>query len=327
MEGSKLDLQVDFLCECLELLEGDLCKRIPDGPAFYGQMLRALRENNEVLSTELEDLHRKSGSPRLKGGKTYRLWMDRFIEAIESHSGRLSSVAANHGLSRMPRLVKSEGGGAGNPTRYHVDVADNYDEILVEATDPACQNPDKEYVSYTMVKLATPPWYIHRAANFITTGRRRTLFFLSILISAALYLYGLYAFYDIYPTNPYWSIAYVLAMILMLLLVTPFMTLFALMSSKVSLMTGFLDPDSTICISDIVAAPADEGLKSKPIRQLVVATVYADCSICSQRYNLRSSVHLTETFRFPTKIIGICYNNPTMHRYSFDKDTMLGVKL
>lgn len=86
-------------------------------------------------------------------------------------------------------------------------------------------------------------------------------------------------------------------------------------------------PASSICVAEISKVPDMDGPPALVERTLKVVTVSADCPICAELYKLRESVLLERKGFLNREIVGVCTNNPMMHRYTFDKDMMRGKRL
>lgn len=83
-------------------------------------------------------------------------------------------------------------------------------------------------------------------------------------------------------------------------------------------------PDNKI----VITKPEKEQKGRNNLKYMVVYEVKATCPTCEKIYGFVDSVYLEKVKKNKrNRVIGICMNNPLEHRYSFDKDTLIGQKL
>ncbi|WP_413699272.1 hypothetical protein ACLKMH_17480 [Psychromonas sp. KJ10-10] len=126
MEDKKSPTEA-FLSECLEYLEGDI--NDDDKMDFYSACISYMTENNELLSSNLQDCY--SGF-KDKGDRTLINWINKLVELLESEKYNLWQNRKDSSLTKFPMIKKNlrQSGGAGNKTNYSIVPIDLNNELV-----------------------------------------------------------------------------------------------------------------------------------------------------------------------------------------------------
>jgi hypothetical protein len=328
------ECQIHFLQQCLDQLDEEVCKKHPDRKAFIHACLGYFHQNDRLDSEALLDI----GEQHTKvGEKTLRNYIKAFIKALEEHEHRLHRDLSGFDLTRFPFLVEHAGGGKGVRSFYEIDLRGPDGELSEEPERPepgpqAPRPPDNGFagdrVTYRTEQLKRAPWYLRLGNIFLRTIKRRVWFgglaLLLVYVALPLSIGGLYV---LNPSEQYlvWLFAILLGGYFFIS--GPTGKLLKLITRKIVVVDDIRTPLSAVCISEIAKLPADGEAPNRTVRRLSVVTVSADCPICSRVHGLKQSVQLEQRVLIGGPIIGVCINNPMMHRYSFDKDLMAGERL
>jgi len=324
MEDKKSPTEA-FLSECLDYLEGDI--NDDDKIDFYSACISYMTENNELLSSNLQDCY--SGF-KDKGDRTLINWINKLVELLESEKYNLWGNRKDSSLTKFPMIKKNlrQSGGAGNKTNYSIVPMDIEKESIIEKvtiSDKGIKVDGLENhiaIKYYSRKLEKTPRYIKFFSKYLATGKSRQIFFMFVLFVGILSGIGLFtASIGLIPLYPALAIT-----VFCVITFNPTRYLINIALNKACLLSHLNTPISTICISEII--PVSSVTKSEDLsRRLMTRVVEGDCPVCLNKHKLEKSVLLDNPGLFSKRIIGVCINNPQEHRFSFDKDLMVGIKI
>lgn len=321
-----IERQSSFLGHCLDLLEHSLCANAPDKHQFYTSCISLLAAQGKITNSELKDCDTSTSDDNKREDKTYRKWLSDFINEMESNTMRLQHELDEFDLRCLPKLEYVRGV-KGRESYYFIAVNPNDPETADESpASPTSPTGDtgSDGIRYRTTMIEHPPWYLKVTAPLFKGIKGRMVLILAILtVFLVLPAMALAAF--LLPLPGAWS-SYVLvgSTLLFILLMTPAIAIFRIATQKIAIVESIRAPLGTVCLSE-VSRIIENG--SAVERQISVVSVMATCPVCEEQYQLVDSVRLDRYGFFDNRIIGICLNNPTMHRYTFDKDLMSGYRL
>lgn len=317
-----------FLGGCFRVLQGDLCGGNPDKIAFYINCITHLGNHGSLNSAQMRECDKDAGEDAKRTDKTYRQWFHALAAAIEANQNRLQNQLSGAGLSRFPKLEYVPGV-KGRPAYFHLTPSPSEDAAPFTANGQktsADAEADYSTIRYKTEKISRPPWYLKATNSLFKSQKTRVAATLALLAGVFLVLpIAIASIYLYQPNNPLLVGLFAILLTADLFLIQPTLRILRLNTRKITLVDSLTLPLSSVCISEISGAvttkPAQVG------RRLSVVTVAADCPICSTVYGLQNSVLLEQRGLFHHRIIGVCSNNPMMHRFTFDKDLMAGERL
>jgi hypothetical protein len=325
----------EFLLQCLDLFQVDLCRGSEDKRMFFENAIEQLTTKESIAVSELPDLDPQREKSGGRTPKTYDAWLRQFADRLAESQQRLSDLREACGVLRHPVIARRAGGGSGNETTYFIDVAVDEPAEQPPATPatPATPAPPSEpppaqdqsaTVKYRTTAIAEPPAWISALSPFLARQRHRRVLLVWSAILVSLLIVG--GIDGILPKVQFVSDigawAYVLTLFAVItLVINPVLVIFRLVIYKVAIIGALDETRSRICVLDLV--PGKE-CDEAPLRKLNVLQVSADCPICLAKHGLSDTVTLRHKGMLEPKLIGCCYNNPTEHRFSFDKDSLLG---
>jgi|GEM_PF-2358481 len=332
--SSTSERRIEFLRHCLEQLDEQVCKARDDRRDFLGACLHYLQDNEKLTSEALSELGAKHTAVQ---EKALRNWIKAFRDALEEQKHRLSLDLHEYELTKFPRLVEHTGGGSGVRTYYQIDVdaeveseAYTVHEAQMPLSPPITETRAHSdgLITYHTEQLKRAPWYLRLGNVCLRSLKSRIIFFLLALLIVYLALpVPLVTLYLLNPSETYLVAIFAVLLAIYLIISGPTTKLIKLIHRKIVVIDDIRSPLSAVCISEIAKLPAEGEAANRVLRRLSVVVVSADCPICSRIHGLRKSVYLEQHILFGGPILGICSNNPMMHRYSFDKDLMTGERL
>lgn len=329
MDSTLVSLKVkqgNFLGYCFEILEDDLCGKNKEKNEFYMNCISHLTKHDYLTTSQIRECDKSADEDGKKEDKTYRKWLQNFIEAIESHKSRLQSELTIHDLTSFPRIDYVQG--VKGREAYFSVTSDAYVSKDLADGDSTVSDADSDYstIRYKTEKISRPPWYLKVANPLFRRQKTRGLFALSALIGVFLILPMTIGYIYLFHPNNLWLVAlFSLLLAGNLLLISPTLKILRLITRKITIVDSIRLPLSSVCIAEITSVATND--PSSTERRLSVLTVSADCPVCHAKYDLQSSVILDQEGLTNSRILGVCYNNPMMHRYTFDKDLMAGKRL
>lgn len=326
--GSIKERQGKFLGRCFEILEDELCGKNREKNAFYMNCISHLSSHGSLTTTQIRECDKNVDEDRKKDDKTYRKWLQNLSDAVVFNQKRLEAEMPQYGLRNFPRIEYVKGV-KGSEASFYVDsgasttVENAVPDVDESAGAVGCDNST---IRYKTEKISRPPWYLNAANPLFKTQKTRGLFALSALVCVFLILpLAIGYIYLFHPDDPLLVALFTLLLAADLLLTSPVLKILRLITRKIAIVDSIRLPLSSVCISEITSVAAND--PSATERRLSVVTVSANCPICNKQYGLESSVLLEQKGLTNSRIIGVCYNNPMMHRYTFDKDLMTGERL
>ncbi|WP_305857240.1 hypothetical protein [Balneatrix alpica] len=323
---STKERQGSFLGHCFEVLQEQLCGNNREKIAFYMNCIAHLTRHDSLTTTQIRECDKSADEEGKKADKTYRQWLHDFRNSIESNQNRLQSELTQYGLTHFPTISYVSGVKGSEAYFFVSKVTSNTAEVFT--SDGSADGADSDYstIRYKTEKIRRPPWYLKVAAPLFKTQATRVIFALSALIGVFLILPLTIGYiYFSPPNDPILVALFALLLAASLTLTSPTIKILRLITRKITIVDSLRLPLSSVCISEITRVTAND--PSTAERRLSVVTVSANCPICNAMYGLESSVLLEQKGLANSRIIGVCYNNPMMHRYTFDKDLMTGERL
>ena len=306
--GSIKERQGKFLGDCLRIIENDLCGKDREKSAFYMNCIIHLSSHDSLTTTQIRECDKNEDEDKKKEDKTYRKWL--------------------HNLTKFPKIVYVQGV-KGREAYFYVDsgASTTVENVVPDVDESAgvvgCGNTT---IRYNTEKISRAPWYLRVANPLFKTQKTRRIFAMSAVFCVFLFLpFAIGYIYFFHKEDPLQAALFALLLIADLFFWSPTLKIFRLAIRKIAIVDSIKLPLSSVCISEITRVAAND--LSAIERRLSVVTVSANCPICKKRYGLESSVLLEEKGLLNNQIIGVCHNNPMMHRYSFDKDLMAGERL
>lgn len=320
--------QGSFLGYCFEICELDLCGKNREKNAFYMNCIAHFANHDSLTTTQIRECDRCTDEDGKKDDKTYRKWLQNLIDAFELNRSRLQSELHRYDLTKLPKIDYVQGV-KGREAYFFVtsDASITVENFVADGDESAGDVvADHSTIRYRTEKISRPPWYLSVANPLFRTQKIRGLFALSALVGVFLILpLAIGYIYLFHPNDPLLAILFGLLLTANLLLMPPTLKILRLITRKITIVDSIRLPLSSVCISEITSVGANDLPTTE--RRLSVVTVSANCPICNEKYGLENSVLLEKTGLTNSRIIGICYNNPIMHRYTFDKDLMAGDRL
>ena len=326
-EKSIKERQELFLKDCFDILEDKLCGNDKTKGNFYLNCISHLTRHDSLTTTQIRECDKSTDEDGKKADKTYRQWLHNFIDEINSNRNRLQNKLSENNLMRFPKIEYVQGV-KGREAHFFLSYASDIAEDFAGDADGSTSGDDSDYstIRYKTEKIRRPPWYLRVAVSPFKTRKTRSIFALSALVGVFLILpLAIGYIYLLHPNNLVLVALFVLLLSANLMLASPTIKILRLITRKITIVDSIRLPLSSVCISEITRVVASD--PSKTERRLSVVTVSANCPICNAKYGLDSSVLLEHQGLAHSRIIGVCYNNPMMHRYTFDKDLMTGERL
>lgn len=305
--------QLRFLFHCLDRL-----KAVYDNDEelyeFYQACLTHFQKNKRLSTEDLAKLLDQGVTPR-----TYKNRWDKLVDALGNHEQRLTQELGQFGLKKFPRIRSRTGGGGSKHTYYFIDVADE-DETEDTASKPlaACDR-EAGTVKYQTKEIKRLPWYFSLSDPFFRHKKRTMGLGLALIAIVYVVIPAILIYISVTNAQKLILVAVPLVMLELWLSFKAY-RLLRLITHKITLVDSWGVPFSTVGISEI-SQILNDGTEE---RTLTMITVEADCPICAKRYGLKKSIWLEQPGFFGGKIIGVCRNNRSMHRFTFDKDLMEG---
>ena len=329
--GNRYERQIQFLRHCLELLEDEVCGNRERERQFFHACLDHLQIVQTLPSKRLPDCDLDIPEDNKAHAKTYRSWLIKFALAINNNAVRLEKELRLFGLTRLPVIDYVKGGGAGKESYFQINVEESNSLNTAPVDEGEASTTPEEMtntVRYAIEKIRRPPWYINLMEPAFKTSNRRRNIALLILMTVFLLLPLSVAYLVVVQPSGIMMLALFTIIFSLELYLTPKATvILRLLRSKIALIDSIGLPLSSVCLSEVSKVP-DPGSPSIYVeRRLTVMVVSADCPICNKLYGLEKSVMLEQKGFFNIRIIGECWNNPMMHRFTFDKDLMTGNKI
>jgi hypothetical protein len=308
------DREFKFLVECIERAAGGYLpsSEIP----FYTQVVSELIDKGQLTTADLTELEVKCGGKTIES-RAIRDRMTKFSKYLVQERTSLSGLMAHFELTRYPMIEKVTGGGHAKMNRYELNrVAPAEDTIntLINFSKPA----SKHEVQYSLRQLTKTPWWLHHLAREFNNRTTRLVY----LAAAAFVVYGL-------P-----MICFLLIMLKVFSILEGVLFAFAstLLSQKLKKVIDLLlHKIAELDFSDMslfalsVVTENSRGLSiEKAERRIVAGVIRADCPVCLQKYGIKNSVIVERKHAVFGSFIGKCLQNPQEHRFSFDKDLMVG---
>lgn len=315
--------QVSFLGRCFEILEDELCGKSREKNEFYMNCISHLSRHNYLTTTQIRECDTSADEERKRDDKTYRKWLQDFMAALKSNRSRLQTELSEYDLKKFPSIEYVQGV-KGKEAHFYVtsDAATTGENGVADGD----VGPDYSTIRYKTEKISRPPWYLRIANPLFRTQKARGLSALSALVVVFLLLpLAIGYIYLFHPNDPLLVALFALLLAADLMLTSPTLKILRLITRKITIVDSIRLPSSSVCISEITSLAANNPAATE--RHLSVVTVSANCPICNEKYGLENSVFLEQKGLTNSRIIGICYNNPMMHRYTFDKDLMTGERL
>jgi hypothetical protein len=249
-----------------------------------------------------------------------------FSETISNGRQRFGGDLATYELSRFPGLKKFTGGGSGNETYFYIDIDEGFAHIDVDADEnTAPRDINISLVDYRKAALDSQPIWMRLGDYFAKTYRRRSVFYISgavLLTLITVYTLSAFALFGV-PLTPEKFLAFLSLLLICALFIKQYLFFYKLFEEKLRIIDAAKVP-AGICFLNVLKLP-EPNVPPRFIEYSLEAwLVTADCPICFGRARIQDSVSLTRKSAFDSEIIGICSNNPKMHKYTFDKDTMCG---
>lgn len=320
--------QVSFLGRCFEILEEELCGKSREKNEFYMNCISHLSRHNYLTTTQIRECDTSADEERKRDDKTYRKWLQDFMAALKSNRSRLQTELSEYDLKKFPSIEYVQGV-KGKEAHFYVtsDAVTTGENGVAEGDEPTGEvSPDYSTIRYKTEKISRPPWYLRIANPLFRTQKARGLSALSALVVVFLLLpLAIGYIYLFHPNDPLLVALFALLLAADLMLTSPTLKILRLITRKITIVDSIRLPSSSVCISEITSLAANNSAATE--RHLSVVTVSANCPICNEKYGLENSVFLEQKGLTNSRIIGICYNNPMMHRYTFDKDLMTGERL
>lgn len=320
--------QASFLGRCFEILEDELCGKSREKNEFYMNCISHLSRHNYLTTTQIRECDTSSDEERKRDDKTYRKWLQDFMAALNSNRSRLQTELSQYRLTKFPHIEYVKGV-KGKEAHFYVTSDDaTTGDNGVAGGDESTGDIGSDYstIRYKTEKISRPPWYLSIANPLFRTQKARGLSALSALVVVFLLLpLAIGYIYLFHPNDPWLVALFAVLLAADLMLTAPTLKILRLITRKITTVDSIRLPLSSVCIAEITNVGANN--PSSTERHLSVVTVSANCPVCNDKYGLESSVFLEQRGLTNSRIIGICYNNPMMHRYTFDKDLMTGERL
>ncbi len=312
MENKK----VSYFTNAIEFLAIEINNQ--DIEEFYLSCVEVLATQERLEKPALKDLFRG----KEKSDKTYGNYLDKLLELLDKFEIEIASRNADLGFTKRPVIKKQVGGGSGNTTYYSIAFDEINNEPYGSKEDDRTDHSKLSHdITYRAKSLKRTPYYLKFASKFFTKRRRRQVFLLLVFIY---FIFAHIALGLLYPALP---------MLIWLLLfcgynisVKPAWNILHLAINKLTVLEHIFQPVGAVCISKIININ-DEDNSLDIDRELMSVIVDGTCPICYHKYKLKNSVQLESQSLFKRRIIGKCSNNPSEHRFTFDKDLMTGKKL
>jgi hypothetical protein len=284
---------------------------------FYRACLTQLQSNNKLIKANLPELHPNSE----RDEKTYVSYLDKLIFLIDKHQLEIDSY--HHDVPTIKRsfLIKVKGGGSGKPTYFYVDFENSNNDIAAPTITGAETPITNTTIRYRMKSLKRTPWYLKISKKLFVKTKSRQIFMGAIL-----------AYFIITPIALGWALFHIsivtwsIVFFIYFTLFKPIWNIIQLHLNKTVLLVHVLQPLSAICISKVRKVHDNENYLDVD-REILCVEVDGTCPICYSTYQLKHSVQIDHQSILSGRIIGKCLNNPIEHRFSFDKDLMLGKKI
>jgi hypothetical protein len=311
------DKEFDFLVECIEKAGDQYIKKL-DIP-FLQQVVKDLVYEEAVTTASLLEIYARLSSEPLTD-KTLNARVKKLMEYLEEQQSALSALMPQFELTHYLKIEKMSGGGHAKMNRYElIRIAPSADSIgtLVSVTKPESSH----VIRYSLNQLTKTPWWLrHLSSEF---NHRTTR--LSYLAAAMFIGYGL-------------PVICILLMIFKVLTISQgaFLVLVStLLSQKLVKVIDLiqhkiveLDFSELSLFALSVVTENSRGLCiEKAERRLVTGVIRADCPVCLQKYGIKNSVIVERKYAGFGPFIGKCLQNPQEHRFSFDKDLMVGERV
>ena len=324
--------QARFLRHCLQVMSDDLCGNNEALLRFYDECLRHLESSDSLSSGQLRELDQLTPDERRITVKGYINRLRKLAGAIESNRNKFEGDLSQFNLRSYPKIEYMVGGGGGNESRFFVSVeTSSNDAVKVEdrheeVTKDHSERTASTAIRYKTEKISRPPWYLKVAAPFFKTQRTRLQFALTVLAVVFMLLPVTMVISALYSSDSALVLAAFTVLLSAQLLLTPVvLKILRVMVRKIVIVDSIRLPLSSVCISEVEGVSKSD--PSTATRKLSVVTISADCPTCKALYGLEKSVWLEQKGFINGSIIGVCHNNPMMHRYTFDKDLMAGVPI
>jgi len=308
------DREFEFLVECIEKAGDQYIKKL-DIP-FLQQVVHGLVYEEAVTTASLLEIYARLSSEPLTD-KTLNARVKRLMEYLEEQQSSLSALMPQFELSNYPKIEKMSGGGQSKMNRYElIRVAPSADSI---STLVCVRKPESTHViQYSLNQLTKTPWWLRHLSREFDSRTIR----LSYLAAAMFVGYCL-------------PVICILLMILKVLSISEgallvfVSTLLSLKLVKVIDLIQHkiveLDFSDLSLFALSVVTENSRGLSiEKSERRLVTGVIRADCPVCLQKYGIKNSVIVERKYNVFGPFIGKCLQNPQQHRFSFDKDLMVG---
>lgn len=311
------DREFEFLVKCIENTEGGYLpsSEIP----FYIQVVSELIEKGQLTTADLIELEERCSGKHIDS-RALRDRMKKFCNYLVQEQSSLSGLMADFGLTKYPMIEIVNGGGNGKMNRYELNRADPAENrINTLASKSKVENAHS--VQYRLNQLTKTPWWLRHLTREFNNRTIR----LGYLAAAAFVVYGL-------PV-----LCFLLILIKMLSISEGALLVFvsALLSRKLVKVIDLMQHKiAELDFSDIslfalsVVTENSRGLSIEKVeRRLVTGVIRADCPVCLQKYGVKNSVMVERKYTVFGPFIGKCLQNQQEHRFSFDKDLMVGERL
>lgn len=240
--------------------------------------------------------------------------------------------ALERGLNHIPVFsLLQKGQGRGTPNEYGIDELEFIQaEQDIENKESKGSNIGKytqlinDSVSYKTSRIKTPPRYLLWASKLFKVNWQRKLlwsiaFLLGYICPIILILFLFYVLNFSYLTSLVWVIIWGATVSRWANNVTQLVT------NNITCIYTIDTPSSSICIARPLEATNTKYPKNENFKELTFIEVFADCPICKHYAGQTRTIVLHDHVFIGSRITGICKNNPKLHRYTFDKDAMIGM--
>tara|TARA_R110001583_G_scaffold5670_2_gene30341 strand:+ start:1497 stop:2492 length:996 start_codon:yes stop_codon:yes gene_type:complete len=317
--------QIQFLINCLDELEDQDAGKWAGKRDLLKLCLEFLIDNERLTTKDIVGLAEKLNL-KVKIERTYRSWLEMFSEAVSKGRQRFCNDLATYELNRFPGLKKFAGGGSGNETYFYIDIDEGFAQIDGEADEnTAPKDINTNLINYRKTPLDSQPAWVRLASSLVRTYPQRNFFlaFSTVLLALlCVFTASALVFFGMRPT-PEKFIAVLVLLLINALFLSWFLFFYKLFEEKIRIIDAAKVP-AGICFLKFLKLP-EPNVPPRFIEYSLEAwLVTADCPVCFGRARIQDSVSLTRKSVFDSEIIGICINNPKMHKYTFDKDTMCG---
>ena len=285
---------------------------------FLSACIEVLSNRSELMRSELPELIHGHRDP-----KTYSGYLVKFGKHCETYQSELRLLCNEVGLASLPTIgVNKSTGGAGNQTSFEI-VAQTVDESSLLPAQGVSDDTATISVDYHSINLIRIPWYLRLSKTLLSHRNGRKLVVLMFVALVVIMITALFAGSFGWISK---SLAQLFIVLVAVLLIPALWRLMLLIRHKQVLLTDLSMPIGAVALAQ--PAETEEGLVTQVSgRDISAVKIAGDCPICLHRYGLRESVLLAHANWFSKQIIGECSENPTEHRFSFDKERMKGGRI